>query len=187
MSSAISRAVLRSSVLSNRSMWLTSACSRTRAAVVWIALRFHPVGQMKDINVAFPVAWCYFLGASAIDLAITISLVYFLIFKTRDYQSGHQAFVPTRNRLKQIVTRSVQLNTISLIFQSAIPALLLTPSGLWFAIFSFSLEAVYTLSLIASLNNRHRDQGRHPALGSPTSSDSSKPQRRSTAPGIHVT
>lgn len=78
------------------------------------------------------LAWCHH---SVADILITISLTYYLIFRTPKFTS-------TRDAFKQIVFRSVQTNTLSLIFQVQIPPLLLTPtvSGIWFCLPAFLIS-----------------------------------------------
>lgn len=103
----------------------------------------------------FPIGYSWLSSASAADLIITATMVYFLVIKPKRAGVPHDS----SNIIAKIAWRTVQYNALSLVVQAAEFALLLSPNaGLWFCLLNSTLCKVLTFSLISSLTARNRNE-----------------------------
>ncbi|KAG6906363.1 hypothetical protein DXG01_014317 [Tephrocybe rancida] len=125
----------------------------------WGAYAFFPFVNMADWWVVAVVLWAvgYWSkhrlfadvgGIIVADLCITAGMVYYLGIRLRG-----QA-MRTKGTFHDIITRTIQANTLSLFSQVASFALFNADVGLYFLLTDFTVVKVYAFSLIVSLNTR---------------------------------
>lgn len=115
------------------------------AVVMWVFSQWakHPLfSQLPDV---LPTAYIWIVAPIVSDLAITVSMVYYLRIKTRTAPSA------SRMTFNGIVSRTVQANFFSLISQVMTTILLNLDIGFYFILNDVTITKVYAFSLIVSL------------------------------------
>ncbi|GAA5857980.1 hypothetical protein JCM8547_006647 [Rhodosporidiobolus lusitaniae] len=111
----------------------------------------HPdsIGAFADIA---DVSWGWFSGVLFIDLVITGSMSWYLIFKPKRQTKGA---VQASSPIKMVVMKAVQTNALSAICQLCIVGLYARyPTALYYTYFGLIETKVYIGSFIATLNAR---------------------------------
>ncbi|KAG6915830.1 hypothetical protein DXG01_009663 [Tephrocybe rancida] len=118
------------------------------SVVLWVVVYWSKHRSLADVGGVLPIGYSWLISSVVADLSISAGMAYYLGIKLRG-----QA-MRTKGTFKDIISRTIQANVLSLISQVVTFALFKAHVGLYFFLNDFTVVKVYAFSLIVSLTTR---------------------------------
>ncbi|KAJ6556446.1 hypothetical protein B0H19DRAFT_1152593 [Mycena capillaripes] len=137
--------------------------------VCWMVSILATHKQVADLSLVSPTVYVWLVGSVGADLIITASMIYYLDLRLRMSYAAKASLNVGRSRFREIISRTVEANVLSLLAQTVSVGLFNRPQvGFYFVLTDMTLAKIYTFSLLVSLCGRHSD-GREQLSGPPSS------------------
>ncbi|KAJ6556444.1 hypothetical protein B0H19DRAFT_1152584 [Mycena capillaripes] len=143
--------------------------------ICWMVSILATHKQVADLSLVSPTVYVWLVGSVGADVIITASMIYYLDLRLRMSYASKSSLNVGRGRFREIISRTVEANVLSLLAQTVSVGLFNRPQvGFYFVLTDMTLAKIYTFSLLVSLCGRHSD-GREHLSGGPQSSRSGEP------------
>ncbi|KAJ6528537.1 hypothetical protein B0H19DRAFT_1194733 [Mycena capillaripes] len=138
--------------------------------VCWMVSVLATHKQVADLSLVSPTVYVWLVGSVGADFIITASMIFYLDLRLRMSYAAKASLSVGRSRFREIISRTVEANVLSLLGQTVSVGLFNRPQvGFYFVLTDMTLAKIYTFSLLVSLCGRHSDGRESLSGGAPSS------------------